>query len=88
MLIVVDLLGGDLDLAGANLVTQILGVHAVDGAAHGESRAEHFLDGSTELLGERLESQHAGNLNNVIERDVSTVLDCWEKMNVKGVKVE
>lgn len=70
------LLLGHLDLALGNLVGQVLGVHAVHGAADGEGRAEHLLDRAGERLGERLVPELACHLDDLIERHVAIVLDC------------
>lgn len=52
-----------------------MGVLAVDGAADGLGSAEDLLDGTGKVLGERLEAHLAGDLDNLVEGDVTTVLD-------------
>jgi hypothetical protein len=66
---------GDLDFTGIDGITDILGVLAIDSAANGESSSQDFLDGTLELTGKRLVAHDASNLNNVVNGDVTRVLD-------------
>lgn len=70
-----SLLVVDLDLAGVDALNDGVGVLAVDGAADGLGGAEDLLDGAGERLGERLEAHLAGDLDDLLEGDVATVLD-------------
>ncbi|KAG1332013.1 putative 60S ribosomal protein L12-like [Cocos nucifera] len=69
------LFGGDLDVAVGDLLLEVLGVLAVDGAADGDAGAEDFLDGAGEVLGHGSRPHHPGDLNDVVEGDVAVVLD-------------
>jgi hypothetical protein len=66
---------GDLDFTGIDGITKILGVLAIDSAANGESSTKDFLDGTLKLTSEGLVTHGTGDLNNVIKRDVTRVLD-------------
>ncbi|KAI3477912.1 hypothetical protein L1887_60219 [Cichorium endivia] len=70
-----NLLVVDLDLAGVDALDDGVGVLAIDGAADGLGGAEDLLDGAGERLGERLEAHLAGDLYDLLEGDVATVLD-------------
>lgn len=65
-----------------------MGVLAVDGAADGLSSAEDLLDGTGEVLGEGLEAHLAGDLDNLVEGDVTTVLDVLLLLAVMGGLLE
>lgn len=65
----------NLDLAGVDALDDGVRVLAVDSAADRLGSAEDLLDGTREALGKRLEAHLAGNLDNLVERDVATVLD-------------
>jgi hypothetical protein len=74
--------GGDLDLAVVNLLLQILGVLAVDGAADADAGAEDLLDGAGELLGHGPGLHDLGDLDDVVEADVARVLDVLDLLAV------
>jgi len=79
---------GDLDLTGINGITKILGVLAIDGASDGEGSSENLLDGTRELAGKGLGAHDAGDLNDIIERDVAVVLDVLLLLAVTGSLLE
>lgn len=70
-----DLLVVDLDLTSVDTLNDGVRVLAVDGAADRLGSAEDLLDGTGKALGERLEAHLAGDLDNLVEGDVATVLD-------------
>jgi len=65
----------DLDLAGLNVVGDVLGAAAIDLAAGGEGSSEDLLDGTLEVLGHGLEAHGAGNGDDLVERNRLGVLD-------------
>ena len=71
-----DLLGllddGGLVLDGGN---HVVGVLAIDGATNSGASSEDLQDGSGEGLGEGAGAHDLSNTNNVLEGDVSSVLD-------------
>ncbi|KAI9367870.1 hypothetical protein BJX61DRAFT_526488 [Aspergillus egyptiacus] len=69
------LLGGDVNLAGLDVVADILGATAVDLATDGESSTEDLKNGTLELLGEGAAAHLAGNVDDFIEGDRLGVLD-------------
>ena len=64
-----------LNLSVIDLVLDVLGALAIDLAADAESSSEDLLDGSLQLLGQRLVSHGPGNLNDLIQRNRLGVLD-------------
>ena len=64
-----------LNLARLDVVGDVLGAAAIDLAAGGEGSSEDLLDGTGKVLGEGLEAHLAGDLDNLVEGDVTTVLD-------------
>jgi hypothetical protein len=70
-----SLLLRDLNLAGLDVVGDVLGAAAVNLAASGESSSEDLLDGTLEVLGHGLEPHGAGNVDDLIERNALGVLD-------------
>ncbi len=70
------LLVGQRDLAVVNLGLDLAGVLAVYCAADGHGRAEHLLHGALEVLGHGAGAHGAGDLDDLVEGDVATVLDC------------
>lgn len=64
-----------LNLAGLDVVRDVLRAPAVDLAASGESSAEDLLDGTLQVLGHGLELHLACDLDDLIERDGLSVLD-------------
>ena len=75
----------NLDLASVDALDDSVGVLAVDGAADGLGGTKDLLDGTGKALGERLEAHLAGNLDNLVERDVATVLDVLLLLAVSGL---
>ena len=71
----IALLVVDLDLAGVDALNDSMRVLAVNSAANRLSRAEDLLYGAGEVLGKRLEAHLAGNLDDLVQRDVAAVLD-------------
>eukprot|EP00850_Spirogloea_muscicola_P024804 SM001553S01434 [mRNA] locus=s1553:1209:2063:+ [translate_table: standard] len=65
----------NLDLPVVNLLLEVLGVLPVNGAANGDTGAENLLDGAGEGLGDGARAHDAGNLKDVVERNVAAVLD-------------
>jgi len=66
---------GDLNLAGLDVVRDVLGAAAVDLAAGGVGSSEDLLDGALEVLGHGLEPHNFRNSNDLIERNALGVLD-------------
>lgn len=63
------------NLAVINLLEDNLGRLAVDAAANAVGSAKNFLDGTLQLLRERLEAHLTGNLDDFIKADRLVVLD-------------
>ena len=63
------------DLARVNLLLNIAGVLAIDGAADGDAGAEDFLDGSLQVSRVGLGAHLGGDLKNAIELDLTVVDD-------------
>ena len=66
---------GDLNLAGLDVVRDVLGAAAIDLAAGRVGSSENLLDGTLEVLGHGLEPHDLRNSNNLIERNALGVLD-------------
>lgn len=64
-----------LNLAGLNVVRDVLGAAAIDLAAGGEGGTENLLDGTLEVLGHGLEAHGAGDVDDLIKGDGLGVLD-------------
>lgn len=71
----IHLLLWDLNLAGLDVIADILWASAVNLTSDAESSSEDLLDGTLQLLGEGLETHGAGNLNDLIEGDGLAMLD-------------
>lgn len=69
------LLRGDVNLAVLNGLKNDLGGLAIDLAANRVGGTEDLPDGALELLGERLVTHSAGNVDDLIEGDGLVVLD-------------
>ena len=72
------LLGGDLKGSVADEVNDIVGGLSVDGAANRLGSPEDLLNGSLKLLRHRPGAHDAGNFVDLLNGDVSIVLD-WRK---------
>ncbi len=72
----------DLDLAIGDLLLQILGVLAVDGAPNADAGPKDLLDGPGHLLGHGPVPHDPGDLDDVVEADVTTVLDVLDLLPV------
>lgn len=70
-----NLLLGDVDVAAVNGLNDRLGRLAINLAANTVGGSENLLDGTREVLGERLVSHGAGDLNDLVEGDRLVVLD-------------
>ncbi len=68
-----NLLGGDLDGAGVDVLLDLAGVLAVDGAANRGRGAENLEDGALEVLGEGAGPHDAGDLVDLVKGDVTAV---------------
>merc|ERR1719447_198650 len=80
--VVFDLLGGAVDGAVVDAIDDVVGVHAVHGAANRLGSAKHLLHGAGELLGHGPGSHNPGGCNNVIHGDVAAVLDVLDLLAV------
>jgi len=65
----------DFSLALVDALNDIVSGLAVDGTADALGRAEDFLDGTGQVLGQGFEAHLACNLNDLIQRHVPRVLD-------------
>jgi hypothetical protein len=74
--------GRDLHLAVVNLLLEVLGVLAVDGAADADAGAENLLDAAGHFLGHGPGPHGPGNLDDVVETDVAAVLDVLDLLAV------
>ena len=74
--------GGDLDLTIIDLLLQVLGVLAINGAPNADAGPEDLLDGAGHLLGHGPGPHGLGDLDNVVEADVATVLDVLDLLPV------
>jgi hypothetical protein len=63
------------NLAGLDIVADILGAAAVDLAANGKGSTEDLEHGSAELLGERAVAHDAGDVDDLLQRDRLGVLN-------------
>ena len=76
------LLGGHFQLARPDLIGQVLGVLAIDGAPDAHARAQNLPDRAAEVPRVTLLSHDTRNLDDVIHGEVSGVLhvlDLFEK---------
>jgi len=69
------LLRRNLNLAGLDVVRDVLGAAAIDLAASAESSSENLKHGTLEVLGHRLEPHGAGNGDDLIKRNALEMLD-------------
>jgi hypothetical protein len=82
------LLLGDLDLAGLDVVRDVLGAAAVDLAASAESSSDNLENGTLQVLGHGLEAHGAGNGDDLIEGNALGVLDILLLLAVPGRLLE
>eukprot|EP01084_Bolivina_argentea_P223336 377898_1 len=73
---------GDLELALVDLVLDGHGVLAVDGAADGDGSSEDGQNGSLHALGHGLVGDVLGDLEDLLEANVATVLDVLDLLAV------
>jgi hypothetical protein len=78
------LLLGDLDLAGLDVVRNVLGAAAVNLAASAEGSSEDLKNGTLQVLGHGLEAHGAGNADDLIKRNALGVLDVLLLLAVPG----
>lgn len=64
-----------LDLSLVDAVNDVVRRLAVNGAADTLSGTKDLLDSGGKVLAERLESHGAGNVDDVVKRDVASVAD-------------
>ena len=76
------LLFGDLDLALVDLIDDVVGRLAVDGASDGLSGTEDLLDGTFQLARHRAVTHDAGDVDDLIERNVAAVLNVLDLLAV------
>lgn len=74
----------DLNLAGLDVVGDVLGATAINLATSGEGSSEDLLDGTLEVLGHRLEPHCAGNADDLLEGNALGVLDVLLLLAVTG----
>jgi hypothetical protein len=74
----------NLNLTSLNLGAHIRGRETLDGAAHGIAGAENLADGAGEILGKGAVANLAGNLNNLIESQVTVMLDVLLLLAITG----
>lgn len=72
------------NLAGLDIVADILGAAAIDLAADGEGSTQDLEDGAAELLGHRALTHGAGDLDDVVQRDRLGVLDVLLLLAITG----
>lgn len=65
----------DIALATVNLLNDIVGVLALNGAADRLGRAEDLLHGALHLAGHGAGTHDLGNLDDILEGDITAVLD-------------
>ena len=70
-----DLLKWDFELALADLLDQVVWVGAVDGAANWLGSSEDLTDGSAQVTGTGSWAHDTGNLDDIVQGDVTVVLD-------------
>lgn len=63
------------NFAGSDLFRNVLRGAAINGATDGEGGSEDFSNGSLEFLGQRLEAHLSGDFNDLIEGNISIVLN-------------
>jgi hypothetical protein len=73
---------GNLNLTSINSGTKVLGVLTVDGTADRESGTKDFLDSTREFTSQRLETHGTGNLNDILEGNVTRVLDYPKSLEI------
>jgi hypothetical protein len=72
---VLHLFLGDVNITVVNRLDDDLGGLAINLASHAVAGTKNLLDGSLQLLGERLVAHGAGNVDDLIEADRLVVLD-------------
>ena len=65
----------NVNLASVDLLLDILGGFAIDGAANGNSGSKNFLAGARELSSERLRAQLLGDFDDLVHSDFTVVDD-------------
>ena len=83
-----NLLLGDVDVAAVNGLNDRLGRLAINLAANTVGGSENLLDGTREVLGERLVSHGAGDLNDLVKGDRLVVLDVLLLLAITGRLLE
>ena len=78
------LIGRDLESSLRDLSLQVARIFSVDRASDGRAGSEDFLDGTREGLGAGAGSHLPGNIDNLVEGDVSIVLDVLGLLPVPG----
>uniref|UniRef100_A0A7C8Z7W9 Uncharacterized protein n=1 Tax=Opuntia streptacantha TaxID=393608 RepID=A0A7C8Z7W9_OPUST len=73
--IIFELIIRNLNLAISNLQLQVLRVLPVNSTPYRDTSAENLLDSTLKLLRHRSGPHNPGDLNDIIKRDVSSVLD-------------
>merc|ERR1712038_860108 len=76
------LLARTVDLAIIDLVDDVVRVLAVDGAADRLGRAQDLLHYPGELPGHRPGPHHPGSVDDIVQRDVTAVLDVLDLLSV------
>jgi hypothetical protein len=83
-----NLLRGDVDVTGVDGLNDSLGRLAINLAANTVGGSENLLDGTREVLGERLVSHGAGDLNDLVKGDRLVVLDVLLLLAITGRLLE
>jgi len=66
---------GDIDLAGVDLLADFSGSHVVDGASDRVASSKNLLNSSRKVTSHRARAHDLGNLNNLVDGQISVVLD-------------
>lgn len=77
-----------LNLAGPDVVRDILGAAAVNLAASAEGGSENLKGGTLQVLGHGLEAHGTGNVDDLIKRNALGVLDVLLLLTVSGRLLE
>jgi len=75
-------------LTVVDLFNNALGVLVVNSASEGVASAQKLLDGTLKSSGERSGFHNLGAFNNLIESQVSVVLDVLDLLSISGFFVE
>lgn len=67
---------GDLALTAVDLLNDVVRVLALDGAADRLSRAKDLLNSALHLASHRARTHDFGDLDDILEGDITVVLDC------------